>query len=567
MKVQKIQVENFGSYPSFEHDFTEEGLSLVYGATGSGKSTFMDVIPWILFGVTAKNGAVDEVRSWQSPNEPTTGHAWLDVKGVPVEVTRVRGKGGQNDLFWIEGGDGQERRGKDLLDSQKRLDELFGISADAYLNGSYLHEFSGTGTFWTASAKDRRKLFERVAPLEFPATLAVRASEARKDAKAALGKVQVVVAGLEGQLKQSQELWADSSTSLGTWEIDRQAKAQALALRAVRFETDRQMDIAKLTSISTQWQKTKQAEFDAQVKELEALSPKLRKPEEFDAEIRRLMDQSRCTHCKALPLSANSGIAKLQSEKTANGYNVKYFEQGQKALALLDKELSDNPHQASIMEINKRQNTFQEEGTQLLAAANPFTAQVEKLALTIKTQTTQVRVANREQVTLEARVASLTRLYELSFELRGQMLQRAVQSIQDATNALLERYFDAEIRVTFSLETSDTLEVEIQKSGYDCAFRQLSKGQRGLLKLAFGVSVMEAVANMAGTAINILFMDEALDGLDEALKVKAHGLFEELATRHPSVYVIDHSPGLQSLMDRRYHVTLRGDMSEFVREA
>ncbi len=567
MIIKSVYVENFGSYPQFSFDFDQDGLSLIYGATGSGKSTFMDTIAWCLYGVTAKDGNVDEIKSWLSPGEPTKGTITIEVGQTTVHITRIRGKAGQNDLYYHEyPGADEARRGKDLADTQKKLEVRLGVSAAAFLNSSYLHEFSPTGTFWVASAKDRRKLFERIAPLEFPTTLAQKASDARKEAKAALGKIEVALAGFEGQLSQTARMWEDTAGRANTYEFDRNQKAKELATRAVRFEADRQMDLAKLTSISNSWQKSKQFEFDSLVKELETYKAKVRKPEEFDAEIRKLMEAARCEKCRSLPLSVNAGVSKLQSEKTANSYNVNYLEQGKKRLVLLDKELSSNPYLAQIENVKKNTNTFKAEGAKVLAEPNPYKDQAERLALTLKTQQTQVREAQQAQAQLQARHGALSRLYDLSFELRGQMLQRAVQAIQDDTNAILEKYFDAEIRVGFSLADADTLEVEIQKSGYDCTFRQLSKGQRGLLKLAFGVSVMEAVANQAGIATNALFFDEALDGLDESLKVKAHGLFEELATRHPLVFLIDHSPGLQGLMDRKYHVVLGGDASQMTLE-
>ncbi len=87
------------------------------------------------------------------------------------------------------------------------------------------------------------------------------------------------------------------------------------------------------------------------------------------------------------------------------------------------------------------------------------------------------------------------------------------------------------------------------------------KGQRQMLKLSFVLSVMAAASNKAGVHFDNLFFDEALDGLDTDMKVKAYGLLEELATRHGSVLVIDHAPEFQALFDRRYHVTLDGDHS------
>ena len=57
---------------------------------------------------------------------------------------------------------------------------------------------------------------------------------------------------------------------------------------------------------------------------------------DIDAEIRAHMDQARCAHCKSLPLAANAGITKLQTEKATNAYNVKYFEQGRAKLQAMN---------------------------------------------------------------------------------------------------------------------------------------------------------------------------------------------------------------------------------------
>jgi ABC-type lipoprotein export system ATPase subunit len=97
-------VTNFGSYKHLEFDFNSNGLTLISGPTGSGKSTLCDIVPWILFGRTSKGGAVDEVRSWDA-EEATTGTLMLHG----ISITRSRKP---NDLT-IDG-----RRGKDLNDTQ-----------------------------------------------------------------------------------------------------------------------------------------------------------------------------------------------------------------------------------------------------------------------------------------------------------------------------------------------------------------------------------------------------------------------------------------------------------------
>src|SRR5271157_2409345 len=109
MRVISAKIENFSSYKTLEFDFTKQGLTLIQGATGSGKSTLCDVIPWGLFGITSKGGTVNDVISW--PGDKVT-KVTLYLENVTIH--RSRGpKPKDNDLnFWPI--DGLMIRGKDL---------------------------------------------------------------------------------------------------------------------------------------------------------------------------------------------------------------------------------------------------------------------------------------------------------------------------------------------------------------------------------------------------------------------------------------------------------------------
>ena len=54
MQLLSIDLSNFGSYEKLEFDFTDLGLSLVSGPTGSGKSTLQDGPYWVMFGELLK---------------------------------------------------------------------------------------------------------------------------------------------------------------------------------------------------------------------------------------------------------------------------------------------------------------------------------------------------------------------------------------------------------------------------------------------------------------------------------------------------------------------------------
>ena len=72
---------------------------------------------------------------------------------------------------------------------------------------------------------------------------------------------------------------------------------------------------------------------------------------------------------------------------------------------------------------------------------------------------------------------------------------------------------------------------------------------------------METTANAAGVSFGNVFMDEPTDGLDSALKVKAFSLFENIASRVTSVFIIEHASELQIMFSNKHYVSLDNDCS------
>lgn len=568
MRLKTCHVENFGSYSAFEFDFSNLGLGLIYGPTGSGKSTIQDIACWVLYGVTAKNGAVDEVRSWQSPGDPTKGTIEVELPSGTIAVTRIRGKATQNDLYWTEAERPDDfRRGKDLVDTQRLLEQRLGVSADTYLTSAYFHEFSEAGTFFTAKAKDRRALFERIASLDLPVRLAERSSVARKATKADLSQAENDRAKAEGRLEQLKASKLHAQKSAKSWETDQVRIIETLQIRARNFEDDKAAKVSALHRKAVDWEVQNSTRIDELVTSMESLEAATQPDSNFTDRLTQLTDRTkveRCGECGGPVPKLHAEIDSVKEARATNRRALDRFESSRQELMRLSE--ARNPYTEQVEQANGTVNTYLDQITTERGKANPFAKTLVTVDSDISAASFILLTSTTRCKELEHRVASLTCLYDLSFELRGELLKKAVREIETSTNGYLDAYFDAELRVAFSLD-GDSLEVEIQKSGYDCVYRQLSKGQRGLLKLCFVVSVMKAAANNAGVHFAQLMFDEALDGLDTELKVKAFRLFEELETDHETVLLIDHATEFKSLFARQYRVTLVGDSSEMSEES
>lgn len=464
MRIISCHLENFGSYKTLDFDFQNQGLTLIQGPTGSGKSTLMDAIPWILFGVTAKGGKVDEIRSWNTKGI-TTGTIRLS-NGYTISRTR-----GPNDLFYSTKGP-EKLRGRDLGDTQKLINSELGFTVEQYLSGAYFHEFSQTAQFFTTTPKIRRNICEQIADLSLAKKLQLSLSEKRKSTDIQFRLAEIEAHKAKSQLETFLRLSEHELHKSSMWEISHEKTMAYVQSCYEKFEAGRKKVITN---------------------QCRECGTKLAEPKE-------VVDNSINPHIERLS-------------------------------ALLNEE---NPHNEGVKDFSK-------EISQCKDSAKIYEAQC---------------------VDLKNILNDYNMLGEVLDSFRGEVIVNTIKLIEQGSNDYLTKYFDAEITLNLNILDTDKLEVTIHKDGNECSFTQLSKGQRQLLKLCFGLSIMKAVQNHNGVKFEQIFLDEALDGLDENLKIKAYRLLEELALYYNSVFVIEHSGALKNMFINSFSVELKNSRSE-----
>jgi DNA repair exonuclease SbcCD ATPase subunit len=557
MKIDAIATTNFGSYEEFNMGFGDMGLALIHGPTGSGKSTLMDMVSWCLYGVTAKGLAVDEVRSWHS-KENTTGMITVEINGNMVTILRERGnRAHDNDLYMLE--NGIEIRGKDATETQQLICQRLGASAEEFITASYFHEFSDAANFFVAKAKDRRNLFEQLAPLEFPKDLAEKSAAAKKQVKAKLVEAEKEYTAENAKLQQLIETRNSTIKASDSWmrghakniieienllknyDTEKKNKKDSLKVKFLNFEDNRKKHIDKL--------KKRSDELDEKIAQYVPVPVK----------------EAREIKCKSCGQMINKSQEDLWKAKEA----LRNHQDNLKEKKMVDENLAGweivNTYQEQIDALDAQENPYVEQLDRENKRVNPFVDQIESAIEKVTATGANVSKLLTSVKALEAKISDLGQLYDLSSVLRAELLKRTVGAINDKVNNILETYFDSELRVTLVLD-EDNLDANIQKGGFDCNYRQLSKGQRQLLRLSFVVAVQEALSNKLAVSFQNLFFDEALDGLDEELKIKAFALFEALSLNHESILIIDHSRAFHNMFDKKLRVTMVGDKSKIEEE-
>jgi DNA repair exonuclease SbcCD ATPase subunit len=537
VRILHVAVENFGSYEKLDLDLASLGLTLIHGKTGSGKSTLQDMARWILFGETSNGGGVDEVRNW-TKSAPTVGHCELLLADSKIAVTRIRGKSTENDLYWTIHGYEKQHRGKDIKETQKLLEKQLGVSSDLYASGGIFNEFSPSGSFFSLKAEKRRQVLENLAKLDFPVRLNEKASDERKSVRAEIRKLDLEYSAGSGKLQALQVSHERTLESERRWGSDVQRDLESLGRKSLYFSVEKNQKVREIEA------------------EIETLRKGVKGSEQLEkelAEIQAAIDQASvaCKTCGG-PVDyshKNQLIYKRNDLFTAFNKNQMLCQRLEQLSASLSAAQTwENPYDAQIREKAE--------------APNPFTTQLDQIEDDIDVTEAKLVLTSERLAYLKERDAALGHLADLSQSLRATLLDRAVRDLEAKTNEYLETYFGSEIRIAFSLEGADRLEVSIKKSGYDSHYTRLSRGQRCMLKLCFGVSLMKASANANGVHFDQLFFDEVLDGLDTDLKLQAFGLFEKLATEHSGVFLTDHCDEFKQMFDTKIRVSMVGDTSE-----
>ncbi len=516
MRVIRGIAENFASYAEVRFTFTNKGLTLVHGATGAGKSALCDIIPWGLFGKTAKNGAVDEVLSW--PGDKVT-KVMLALDSVTV--IRTRGHNSKdNDLsFWPT--DGVVTRGKDLNDTQRLLNNLLGVDFELYLASAYFHEFSQSAAFFTAAAKQRRVICEQIVDLSLPKKLSEKLIEAKKVLSKELENKERTALIVNTTINTYKSRSTSLKTMEAQWDKQQANKIEALKNSDINFAKHQEQQILRLSDMRA------------------TLISKLHKHIP-------ILDEKNCSVCGA-PNKLARDAEKMQHENQL--LEVK--------IAAIEQQIDNLP----------KDNSFERQLKEVVGAKNPHTIEIATIKGLIDTESRYLDLILLAISSLSSEHTNCEILLDCVAIMRSQLIEQAISDIQYNTNSYLSQYFDAEIKVEFLAQDADKLMTTIYKDANECSYTQLSKGQRQILKLCFGIAIMKQAANNSLTSFSQVFFDESLDGLDENMKIKAFNLFNSLCADYESIFVVEHSSILKEQFLNRIKVQLVNGKSELYEEA
>ncbi|MEV4666250.1 SMC family ATPase [Microbacterium sp. LWO12-1.2] len=231
MRLHRLEVEGFGPFrarQSVDFDaFADDGIFLIAGRTGAGKSSILDAVCFGLYGgVPRYDGGEKRLRSDHcEPDDPSEVVVEFSTPAGRFRVTRSpeylrpakRGGGltkqasavaldEWTDAGWI----GRAAR---AVDVGNELDEILQLSREQFLQVILLAQ-NRFSEFLLANSKDRQALLRRLFGTQRFEDVQARFDERRRAAEQALGaRVATVTARVEEaeRLVDEAELWGEPS--------------------------------------------------------------------------------------------------------------------------------------------------------------------------------------------------------------------------------------------------------------------------------------------------------------------------------------------------------------------
>ena len=134
MRLQTLQIKNFISIKQATVNFEElnDGVFLISGPTGSGKSSMLDAIHWVLFGKTLSSNRASvskEIRSSYSPkNEDTVVTLTFNQDKVDYKVIRTLKKDGGTAIQLFAPGIIYDK----IKEANEQLEKIIGLSVKQF---------------------------------------------------------------------------------------------------------------------------------------------------------------------------------------------------------------------------------------------------------------------------------------------------------------------------------------------------------------------------------------------------------------------------------------------------
>ena len=196
LEIESVKIKNFLSFGNVENHIPfQNGVNVVLGrdvatgrSNGAGKSSFLESIPYALFGQTHKGIKKEQLVNWKNGRDCRV-ELNFKIGEVPFKIVR----GIKPDIFDIYQEGGLIEKTAHIRDYQKILEDIIGLNFNTFV--SLIHtNINSSNRILSMKAGEKRKFMEDVFGLWLYSKLTDKSNEKMRGATENLYEVTLIIA-------------------------------------------------------------------------------------------------------------------------------------------------------------------------------------------------------------------------------------------------------------------------------------------------------------------------------------------------------------------------------------
>lgn len=564
IKFNNIIIEGFCSIPKYTLNLNSgDGITIVRGPNGYGKSSLFAAISWVCYGKTSKG--VNNVNTWDSVKPK-------DYKGTKVQIfftknnvtysiircqnykDEVFGAKGKDRLILLE--DGIEVSEKSKPQIQQKINKILGMSYELFNNSLMFGQ--GVKRLIQESGSDKKKLFEEVFELEYLNIAKQLASNEMSEVRDEIEHFELELNNLKSNLDDSISTYKKLRSSERNFKKDISKK---------RKEIQKKIKICN--------DKLKSLKFNEKL-----LAKKKKKLANLKDGLAILNKEYSENKSKLSYESLQNIVSESLKHLKANEVN-KAFIKMTNLLSILDQvNLFSSRKEYFLSKIEKvRDDLYEEEDKQseydnLLERIEEYKDSLKSLKCDKEILSTEYKEKYKK---IKEKLEKLKEKYNIKLKeyenytwlIRDPLGNKGIKSYimessLDFLNRTLDSYSDTlGFRIEFGIDLESTKKdfyTLIQIRGTYADYNELSGGQKQLVNIAMAFAMHESQSMSKG--MNILFLDEVFESLSRDNIELVVELLKKMAT-DKNIYLITHHDSLPIGNCKVLNVRSNNGLTEF----
>ena len=532
MRFLKFKASNLFSLKEVELNLANQGLILVHGKNGSGKSSLANKgLIWTLYGQTVGGLKADDAINLYG-NDKTYGQIeFIGNDGVHYQVTRSRSP---NRLQFNDLSSSKDLTLRHEKETQALIERALGRNYSTFIETDFFGQGKNVA-FFGLQTSHQLELLENILPIEELTKYAQNAKDLLSLARQASSETSTAIAKLSGQIMAANSQAARLKVQFEQWEKEKQIKLSKFNKLVKPEEPNMTVE-----DIQDQLKETTEGEFYYKQELKQALHNKEVCP--TCSQLYSNCDQEKVTNAK-------DAIERYQEAKDLWNRELQLavaFDRYLEQVAQLDEiERTENPFALSLSQVN---NDFSQLETEI----------VDKEL--------QIKSIEKEIEVLSFWSSAFSK------DFRNYMLQRACPYLTDRSNYYLSKLGNAKLQIEF--DTITTLASGDARHKFNVTAKNVSGGnhydslsgaEQQMCNFAVGLALSDLAQSQVGGCTNLMVMDEPFVYLDSANSENLVNFIRtELLQRKETVLLISNEESLIELIPNRLQCVKNGGITEVI---